>query len=89
MENQTQKAIHDKGFNIISPPSEYVNTVDSYGKIKVGTKSLDDAVLLLGNLRKADRRLFDKDIVLKALFERDYPLLREISNYFYSVSGIY
>ena len=84
-----QQAIHEKGFNIISPPSEYVNTNDTYGKIKVGTKSLDDAILLLGNLTKADRRLFDKETVMRALFERNYPLLREISNYFYNVSGVY
>lgn len=28
-------------------------------------------------------------MVLKALYERNLPLLREISNYFYSISGIY
>lgn len=50
---------------------------------------LDDAILSLGSLKKANRRYTDKNVVLKALAEKDYPLLREISDYFYESSGIY
>ena len=39
-----------------------------FSKIKVGTRSLDDAVLLLGgDKRKANNRLANKDYVLKAI----------------------
>jgi hypothetical protein len=55
----------------------------------VGVKTLEDAVLNLGSLKTANRRLGDKKIVLKALSDNDLPLLREISNFFYRTSGIY
>ena len=57
--------------------------------MKVGVKTLEDAVLNLGSLRTVNRRLGDKRIILKALAENDLPLLREISNFFYRTSGIY
>lgn len=60
-----------------------------YRKIKVGMKSLDDAVLNLGSLRNADRSYGDKNSVLRALADRDYETLREISKYFYATNGIY
>ena len=44
--------IHAKGFNMISN-DYYDNTIpNEYKKIKVGVKSLEDAVLNLGNLRQ-------------------------------------
>lgn len=60
-----------------------------YAKIKVGLQQLDDAILDLGSLKKPNRRYGDKNVILKALGDKDYPTLREISNYFYEVSGIY
>jgi hypothetical protein len=61
----------------------------SYGKMKVGVKSLDDATLDLGYLKKIDRNLYDKKIVLHALIARDVEALRAISNSFYVSNGIY
>ena len=63
--------------------------ITEYGRIKVGTKTLEDAVLNLGSLRKANLHYGDKNFVLRAMALRDIPLLREISNYFYLTSGIY
>lgn len=60
-----------------------------YAKIKVGLQQLDDAILDLGSLKKSNRRWGDKNVILKALGDKDYPTLREISNYYYEVSGIY
>lgn len=60
-----------------------------FGKIKVGLQNLDDAVLDLGSLKKADRTFSDKNTILRALARKDYDTLREVSNYFYEVSGIY
>ena len=60
-----------------------------YGKIKVGTKTLDDAVLNLGAVQKSTKGYIDKWVVMKALFDNDVFKLREISNYFYKTNGIY
>ena len=60
-----------------------------YGDIKVGTKILEDAVLDLGWLKKYYRHFGDKRIVFKAMAERNLPLMREISNFFYRTNGIY
>ena len=48
------KEIHDKGFNMIERPvSEYRNSENlDFSKIKVGVKSLQDAILDLGSLKK-------------------------------------
>ena len=64
------------------------NAVD-FSKIKVGIKTLDDAVLTLGDLKKIDPRLADKEEVLRAINNADYDTMREISNFFYKSSGIY
>ena len=60
-----------------------------YGKIKVGVKTLDDAVLNLGSLSGNRKNRFDKATIIRALGDKDLPLLRAISDYFYNVSGIY
>ena len=51
-EMSREDIIHAKGFNMISN-DYYDNTIpNEYKKIKVGVKSLEDAVLNLGNLRQ-------------------------------------
>ena len=67
--------------------AEY-NAID-FAKIRVGLQTLDDAVLDLGSLKKNNRQWGDKATILKALGQKDYATLREISNYYYEVSGIY
>jgi hypothetical protein len=64
------------------------NSLD-FGKVKVGVKSLDDAVLNLGSLRAGNRYFTDKNVVIKALADNDLTRLRDISNYFYRTNGIY
>ena len=61
----------------------------TYGKIKVGVKSLDSATLILGSLAEANKNYADKKVILKALADQDIITLRKISNYFYRTSGIY
>ena len=65
------------------------NRIIEYGKIKVGTKTLDDAVLNLGAINKITRGQISKPIIYKALLDNDICKLREISNYFYRINGIY
>ena len=61
----------------------------TYGKIKIGTKTLEDAVLNLGTIQKETRNMINKGVIYRALADNDVEKLREISNYFYKTSGIY
>lgn len=61
----------------------------NFGKIKVGVKSLDDAVLNLGYIQSSSRNQISKAAIYQALFDNDVEKLRELSNYFYKISGIY
>ena len=81
MEMTRQEQIRNKGFDM--------NRVTDYGKIKIGTKSLDDAVLNLGSIQRETRNVINKGIIYRALIDNDLEKLREISNYFYKTSGIY
>lgn len=57
--------------------------------MKVGLRTVDDAILNLGSYKRANSQYGDKDFVLQAMATRDYTTLREISQYFYESSGIY
>ena len=78
MEKTRDELIHEKGFDMTT-----------YGKMKVGLKTLDDATLDLGYLKKIDRNLYDKYVVMRALADKDVEALRAISNNFYISNGIY
>ena len=60
-----------------------------FSKVKVGIKSMSDAILKLGDLRRSNPNLADKEQVLRAIRYGDLQKMREISKYFYKVSGIY
>ena len=77
---ERQEQIHEKGFDM--------GSLD-YSKIKVGAKTLEDAVLDLGILKTPDRMTINKTAIIKALSDRDLASLRAISNYFYTTNGIY
>lgn len=77
-----QEEIRAKGFDL-------VDSGLTYGKIKIGTKSLEDAVLNLGSIQRATKNLINKNVIYRALADNDVKKLREISNYFYKTSGIY
>ncbi len=64
------------------------NPVD-FAKIKVRMKTLDDAVVNLGDLKRTNPRLADKKEVLRAIHNGDLETMREISNFFFKTSGIY
>ena len=65
------------------------NRVTEYGKIKINTKTLDDAVINLGSIQNVTRGMINKGVIYRALMDNDVVKLREISNYFYKTSGIY
>lgn len=72
----------------IDEPFSPHNIVD-FSKIKVGLKTLQDAVVDLNNYKKLNPRLGDKEEVLRAINNSDYDTMRDISNFFYKTSGIY
>lgn len=86
-----QNQIHSKGFNIMRGSSQYLleNGEVDFSKIKVGAKSLDDAVLNLNAFSKINQTLGDKEKINQALAQKNYDTLRQISNYYYGISGIY
>lgn len=77
-EKTRAEIIHEKGFDLTS-----------YGKIKVGPKTLNDAILDLDYLKKIDNNIYDKNNIMRALVNRDVEALRAISNSFYVSNGIY
>lgn len=83
-----QEEIRSKGFDMINSRRGYEGPID-YGKIKIGTKTLEDAVLNLGSMPKIRHDFGNKAFILQAISERNLPLIREISNYFYNTNGIY
>lgn len=95
MRNRMEE-IKAKGFNIIQTrDTDYAGGgyqgqpgID-FSKIKVGAKTLNDAILKLGELKKVNPRLADKPTVLRAIHEGDLKTMRDISEFFYKISGIY
>lgn len=88
-----KEEIKKKGFSIQMADNDTQNlnsfeAVD-FSKIKIGAKTLDDAILTLGDLKKIDKRLTNKEGVLRAIHSYDFEQMREISNFFYKTSGIY
>ena len=62
----------------------------NYNKIKVGVKTLEDAIFNLGDyVKNGNRNLANKGMIMKALADNDLEVLRQVSNYFYKTSGIY
>ena len=88
--------IKKKGFSLVREdniPDVYgdnspFNPVD-FSRIKIGIKSLEDAIIDVGDLKKINPRLSSKTEVLKAINNGDIETMREISNFFFKTSGIY
>ena len=87
--------IKKKGFSMIgTEDSQNLNQntgfvpVD-FTKIRLGAKPVSDAVLKLGCLSRINPRLANKEQVLRAIHCNDLDKMRQISNYFYKISGIY
>lgn len=86
--------IKQKGFNMVgTEDNQILNEANDFvpidfSKIRVGVKSLSDAILKLGDLR-IHSDLGKKQKVLYAIHSGNLDAMREISNYFYKVSGIY
>ena len=60
-----------------------------FSKIKVGVKTLEDAILSLGQYKRLNPCLGDKKEILRAINSGNIDKMRDISNFFYHTSGIY
>lgn len=60
-----------------------------FAKMVQGMKYADDAVIDLGRFKNLSRNLGDKEKLLKAIDNRDFAYLREVSAFFFDTSGIY
>lgn len=60
-----------------------------FSKIKVGVKTLADAIVNLGQFKRINPKLGDKTEVLKAINTGNINRMIDISNFFYKTSGIY
>ena len=65
------------------------NSVTDFSKIKVGLRSLEDAIIDVGNYKRMNPRLGDKKEVLRAIHSGNLEDMREMSNFFFKTSGIY
>ena len=84
--------IHSKGFDMTNNYQNYaVADGTDFKRIKVGVKSLDDATLDLGMLKKSlpGHAYVNKGNVMRALADHDLEELRAISNFYYNINGIY
>ena len=72
-----KEEIKKKGFSIEianNNDTQNLNPFEAvdFSKIKVGAKTLDDAVYTLGDLKKVDNRLANKETVLRAIHSCDF-----------------
>ena len=85
--------IKKKGFNMRltddNMPTNYAGVSTDFSKIRVGIKTLDDATINVGELKRVNPKYGDKTYVLQAINRGDLKAMREISNFFYKTSGIY
>ena len=59
-----------------------------YSKIKIGIKSLDDAIINLGSYKKLNPNM-TKENIQKAIARGDIEFMREASDFYFKISGIY
>lgn len=57
--------------------------------MQVGIKQIENILVNLGSYKKTSGNYGDKSFVFNAINKHDYNTLRDISNYFYEISGIY
>ena len=96
MRNRIEE-IKAKGFNMMTPRDADQSHLSRYqglpavdfNKIKIGAKTLDDAIFKLGDLQKINPQLANKGEVLRAIDTYDLIKMRQISDFFYKTSGIY
>jgi hypothetical protein len=84
--------IHSKGFNISAPREIPVDgkviPETDYSKIKVGIKHLEDATVNLGSYKKLNPNM-TKETIQRAIATGNVDFMREVSDFYFKISGIY
>jgi hypothetical protein len=84
--------IHKKGFDISTPRSVPVdgNVIPNadYARMKIGIKHLDDAIINLGSYKKLNANM-TKENIQRAIAQGDVDFMREASDFYFKISGIY
>ena len=93
MDNRLQR-IKEKGFRMearrSTPDYDHDgNGLVDFSKIKVGIKTLEDAVVNLGAFKNVNPNLADKEAILENIDRGNLRELRDTSNFFFNISGIY
>ena len=90
---ERQESIHKKGFNMSGRDILVSDNVIDYTRVKIGngknSKNSDVSVNLRTALNSLDTAYTDKAIILSAIQNKDLQTLREISDFYYDISGIY
>lgn len=60
-----------------------------FSRIRIGIKSLDDAVISLGDYKKINPKFGDKKFIQDTINKGDLVMMREISKFYFRISGIY
>jgi len=76
---QRQADIKAKGFNLLQDGVALSNRENDwaefsdvdFAKMKVGLRTVDDAILSLGSYKRVNSSYGDKDFVLQAMYRRD------------------
>ena len=89
-----QRKIKSRSLDLSNQTFEYQTRSQSleevdYAKMRVGLKTLDDAILKLSAHEKVNSNYADKAFILRSINNREVSTLREISEYYYEASGIY
>lgn len=79
--------IQSRNMNMVGVNANYAPI--EFSKIKIGAKTLDDAILSLNTYKQLNNKLGDKKTVNDSLSKGDIKSLREISQFFFDTSGIY
>jgi hypothetical protein len=89
------ETIYHKGFDMSQGGREidYRTVTGDYKKIKIGLKSLEDAILNVGSIADFSAKnrfnFGDKGALYKAILNNDYKTIRSFSRFFYKSNGIY
>ena len=70
------------------PESDKVLPEMDYSRLKVGIKALDDAVINLGSYKKLNPNM-TKENIQRAIANGEIEKMREASEFYFKVSGIY
>ena len=73
----------------MTPSTGDVASLVDFSKIKLGMKSLTDAIFELGDIKKLNPSMANKETVQRAIETGDLPTQRALSNFYYKISGIY